>query len=195
MKLRSMPCIMKILSLIWSLLLVVPSLSALPAQVILLRHAEKPADEASPHLSPRGEERARALATLLTTNPVLTANGPPVALFASRATKEGHGSRPALTLKPLAARLHLAIQAPYAAKNTAALAQAILQNPAYDHKTVVVCWVHDNLADLAEALGVKPRPGPWKKSVYDRAWRVVFERGEASLSDFPQTLLPGDAIY
>lgn len=185
----------KVLSLVLLLLSAIPTLSALPAEVILIRHAEKPTDESNPHLSPRGEERARALVTLLTTNPVLTAHGPPVALFASRATKLGNGSRPSETLEPLAARLKLPIQTPYASKNPDAMARAILQNPAYDGKTVVVCWVHESLPDLAEAFGVKPKPRPWKKNVYDRAWRVVFQGDEAVLRDFPQTLLPGDAIY
>ncbi len=46
-----------------------------PAQIILIRHAEKPDDPADPHLSPAGVKRAAKLVRYLTSDPALTRFG------------------------------------------------------------------------------------------------------------------------
>ena len=165
---------------------------ARPARVILLRHAEKPPDESTVHLSERGEARARALVALLAAKPVLGTNGPPAALFAPKVTRRGHSRRPYETLKPLAEHLKLSIQAPYGPTGYAALAKQIREGRSLDGKTVVVCWIHDYLPDLEQALGVKPKPAPWKGSVYDRVWVITYPGNRAVLTNLPQNLLPGD---
>ena len=73
-----------------------------PAQIILIRHAEKPADEANPHLAPAGVERATKLVAFLTTDPAMTKFGLPVAVFATATTKKGDGVRTQETITPLA---------------------------------------------------------------------------------------------
>jgi hypothetical protein len=166
---------------------------ARPARVILLRHAEKPPDESDASLSERGKARARALATFLTTEPVLGTNGQPAALFAPKVTSRGHTLRPRQTLEPLGERLALSVRTPYRPGDYAALAKYILSDPGLDGKTVIVCWIHDYLPALAKALGVKPKPARWNGSVYDRAWIVTFIGRNAVLSDLPQHLLPGDS--
>ncbi len=167
--------------------------AARPAQVVLLRHAEKPADESNLHLSPRGEQRAKALPTLFTRDPALTNHGAPVALFAARPTRKGHSARPGETLAPLSRALRVPIQTPFPAKDADRVAKTILKDPAYDGKTVVVCWVHDELPALAEALGVKPRPPDWRGHVFDRMWVISYAGKQATLQDLPQNLLPGDS--
>jgi hypothetical protein len=166
---------------------------ARPAEIILLRHAEKPPGEVSVHLSAKGKERARALVGLLTTNPALTTNGLPAALFAPELTPHGHARRPYETLEPLAKHLKLPVQTPYAARDYAALVKHVLQDSAYDGKAIVICWVHDYLPELAEALGVRPKPARWKKSEFDRVWVVNYRGKKASLTSLPQNLLPGDS--
>ncbi|MGO8926235.1 MAG: histidine phosphatase family protein [Limisphaerales bacterium] len=167
--------------------------SALPARVILLRHAEKPPDESDIHLSERGESRARALVVLLATERVLGTNGPPAALFAPKVTRRGHSRRPYETLEPLAEHLKLSIQTPYGPSDYAALAKHILSDPGLDGKTVVVCWIHDYLPALAKALGLKPEPARWKGSVYDRVWVITYADHRPVLANLPQNLLPGDS--
>jgi len=174
------------------LLLGVAAVEAQPAQVIILRHAEKPEDESHDHLSPRGEERARALVGLFTNSPALTANGLPVALFTPRVTRNRTSVRPRETLEPLAKQLHLPIFSPYQAKEFAELAGMILRNPDYRGRTVVICWVEDYLPDLGQAFGVKGRKTSWKNEVFDRVWSITFPDGKAKLEDLPQRLLPGD---
>ena len=164
-----------------------------PAKVILLRHAEKPLGELDIHLSERGQARARALVPFLTTQPVFLTSGQPVALFAPLITRNGHSRRPFETLKPLADHLKLNIQKPYGAKDYGGLAKRILEDPSFNGKTVVICWVHDYLPALAKELGVKPKPAPWKGDVYDRVWVITFDDHRATLVSLPQNLLPGDS--
>jgi hypothetical protein len=141
---------------------------ARPAQVILLRHAEKPANESEHHLSERGRMRARALAFCLTTNAVLLTNGPPAAVFAPKFTRDGTAPRPYETLESLAKSLNLTIQTEYSRKRHADLIRTVISNPAYDGRTVVICWVHEYLPEMAKELGMKPKPTAWKGKVYDR---------------------------
>ncbi len=170
-----------------------PAVWCRPAQVILLRHAEKPVGHYDAGLSERGRQRAQALAPFLTTNVVFLTNGQPVALFAPRFTPRGHGRRAEETLEPLAEHLKLPIQMPVGPSDYVALAKHILTDPAFDGKTVVICWVHDYLPALARELGVKPKSAAWKGDVYDRIWLITYAKHHASLASLPQHLLPGDS--
>lgn len=164
-----------------------------PAQIILLRHAEKPDDESSDRLSSRGEDRARALVGMFTNSPTLTAHGQPAALFAPRQTRNRTSLRPYQTLQPLAQELHLTIRMPYSAREYNELAQKILKSSDLKEKVVVICWVHDYLPELAQAFGVKSKKTAWKNSEFDRVWSITFKDGKARLEDIPQHLLPGDS--
>jgi hypothetical protein len=165
---------------------------AQPAQIILLRHGEEPEDPNNAHLSPRGEERARALVEVLTQRPALTNHGPIAALFATRVTKDDRGHRTGETLAPLAKKLGLPVTAIYQSKEYSLLAHRILEEPAYRGKTVIVCWTHTYLPDLAAALGAKPPPPKWKEKVYDRLQVITYAQDGASFRDVPQRLLKGD---
>lgn len=166
-----------------------------PAQIVLLRHAEKPDDPAAIHLSPRGEQRARALVTLLGKGSTLTSNAPIAALYATRTTKHDHSQRTSETLAPLAKESGLSVQLLYETKFYSLLAGDILANAAYRGKTVVVCWTHHNIADLAANLGVKPKPARWKDRTFDRLWVIKLGNSSAHLNDVPQHLLSGDSKH
>jgi len=175
-----------------ALSLVVPG-SARPAQVILLRHAEEPDDESDVHLSERGRERARALVGFITTTPAVTNAGLPTALYANRMTRKGKSQRTRETLEPLATQLQLPIQTPYLAADYRELAYRVLTSPECDGKTVVICWVHEHLPELAAAFGIKPAPPSWKSRVFDRVWVIRWHKERPELQILPQRLLPGDA--
>jgi|GEM_PF-911921 len=164
-----------------------------PAQVILLRHAEKPEDETALHLSPRGQQRAQALADFLARPNAMTSNAPIAALYATRVTQHAHSQRTGETLAPLSKQLGLPVQTPYPAELYSLLAKDLLGNRAYQGRTVVICWTHHEIADLAVALGVRPKPPKWKDSVFDRFWVVHLENGKPTLREVPQGLLPGDS--
>jgi hypothetical protein len=96
-------------------------------------------------------------------------------------------------LEPLARKLNLPIEIPFSSKDYKALAKLVFEDTRLEGKTVVVCWVHDDLPDLAGALGVKHHPAKWKSSEFDRVWLITFHKDKAQLSDLPQHLMPGDS--
>jgi hypothetical protein len=162
-----------------------------PGRVILFRHAEKPADESNVHLSDAGRWRARMIADWLTRSPSITNAGLPAVLFAARPTRRGHGQRTHETLEPLAARLQLPIHTPNGSEDYALLAQHILNSPECRGKTVVICWTHEFLPQLAAAFGVKPTPPAWKGTVYNRAWVIRFNKGKPSMQTLSQPAING----
>lgn len=164
-----------------------------PAEIIIVRHGEKPDDPKAQHLSRQGEDRAKALVEFFTRDSHATKHGLPVALFASEPTHKGSGQRPRETLQPLATALHLPIQTPFESKEFARLAHVILSTHEFDGKTVVVCWVHEFMPQLAAALGVTPEPPKWKEHVYDEAYVITYPEGKARLKVVPEKVLAGDS--
>ena len=153
-----------------------------PAQIILIRHAEKPPDPDDPHLSQAGVKRARHLVSFITNNPAMKKFGLPVATFATQTTKDHHGVRTQETLATLARSLKLRVQTPCHGKNYEKLAKRILKTRAYAKKTVLICWNHEEISSLAAALGVKPQPPKWKDSVFDQVYVISYHDGKAALS-------------
>src|SRR5204862_7018528 len=129
---------MKFLATIAILFFAAQSVISRPAEIIIIRHGEKPDEPKAQHLSSQGEERAKALVGFFTKNSRATEHGLPVALFASDPTHKGSGQRPRETLQPVARELHLSIQTPFESKDYAKLAQLILKSSKYDGKTVVI---------------------------------------------------------
>ena len=155
-----------------------------PAQIILIRHAEEPRDKHNPHLSNRGVKRADRLVSFFGTDTLMTRFGLPVAVFATRTTNDGFGQRTQETVTPLAQHLHLPVQTPFLSRQYAALAGLILRTPGYAGKTVLVCWTHSSLPQLAGALGVRPRPHNWKDTVYDQGYVITYAGERAKLEKF-----------
>ena len=153
-----------------------------PAQIIVIRHADKPADPKDPHLSRAGVQRAERLVPFITTDPAMTRFGLPVAVFATRTTKDDNGQRTQETVAPVARVLKLPVQTPFLGKDYAALAHLILADSAYAWKTVLICWNHEEIPQLAAALGVTPIPPKWKGSVFDQVYIISYHDGKAALA-------------
>jgi hypothetical protein len=153
-----------------------------PAQIILIRHADEPDDPNDPHLSPAGVKRAEQLVSFITTDSAMTRFGLPVAVFATRTTKHGNGQRTQETVAPLARALRLPVQTPFLAKDFAAQAKRILLDPGYAGKTILICWNHEEIPQLARALGIKPEPPKWKVNVYDLVYVITYHDGKAALA-------------
>ena len=158
-----------------------PSSPSRPAQIILIRHADKPADPGDPHLSRAGVKRAEKLVPFVTTDPAMIKFGLPVAVFATHTTRDANGQRTQETVAPLAKALTLPVLAPYLGKDYAELAKSILANPRYAGKTVLICWNHEEIPQLAAALGVTPQPPKWKSSVFDQVYVITYRNGHAVL--------------
>jgi hypothetical protein len=112
----------------------------------------------------------------------MTRLGLPVAIFATRTTSDDNGQRTQETVAPLARALKLPVQTPYLGKGYRKLAKFVLTNPAYAGKTVLICWNHEQINELVEALGVTPVPPKWKGSVYDRVYIISYNGDAATLS-------------
>ena len=159
-----------------------PTTAARPSQIILVRHADKPLDSADPHLSPDGIERAKRLARFLTTDPVMIKYGSPVAIFATQTTKHDDGVRTQETMVPLARALGVQVQTPFLGKEYGALARQILSSSLYNGRTIVICWNHETLPELAAALGVSPMPRKWKGKDFDQVYVITYAgSGKAEL--------------
>ena len=156
----------------------------MPSQIVILRHAEKPRDDGDASLSDRGRYRAAALAAYLP-----DAFGPFDRLLACKDSKESH--RPRETLEPLARALRLSLDTSYENERFEELARHLLGQvlPA----SVVVCWHHGTIPQLARALGADDVPGDWDDDVFDRVWRLVPAGGRMKLDRVHQQLMFGDS--
>jgi hypothetical protein len=72
------------------------------------------------------------------------------------------------------------------------MTNAILNEPGFAGKIVLICWHHGKIPDVAKALGVA-KPPKWDGKVFDRVWQITFPKGKTALVDLPQMLLYGDS--
>lgn len=174
---------------------------AAPAQVVIIRHAEKPGY--SNELSEQGFKRARALPRFFSAEPAVTRYGPPAAIYAAAPKHEDSSIRSIQTVAPLAKSLGLEIRADYTRGQVNKLVRDIMENPAYDGEMVLVCWQHGAIPEIAwelaryngSAAAVQlSLPQGWPDENFDRAWVLDLNRGKVvSFKDIPQRLLPGDS--
>ena len=157
-----------------------------PKTVYIIRHAEKPDGEKDPHLSPRGQERAKALVKAFPKD-----FAAPDVIIATAVSKQSE--RPIETVTPLAEKLHLKLETDYADNQVEELAHAVLTDHAYAGKDVLICWHHGQIPHLAKALGAKDVPDKWPADVFDRVWVLKFDGGEAGFEDRPQRAMEGDS--
>ena len=165
--------------------------AAAPAQIIFLRHAEKP--KQGPELNARGWERARALVGLFANDPRVHEHGAPVAIYAAYPPKPGGSIRSIQTMEATGKALHLAVNTSVTRDDLDGLVNAILHTPAYDGKTVVVCWEHKKIPLMLRDFGWTTGPKRWDDDVFDRLWILDFEHDHpVRFRDLPQHLLSGD---
>jgi len=160
---------------------------ATPAQVILLRHAEKPEPVEGSHLSEQGFARARALAIYFKSNPDAIRFGKVAGLYAVRPESADGSVRSIETLAPTARVLDLTLHSDFTKLEVTALTKEILSSPAYDGRTVVVCWEHKRIPEIARALGASDAPSQWDGKVYDRLWYLKIDSmGKVEFQDRAQ---------
>ncbi|PIU20302.1 MAG: hypothetical protein COT18_02970, partial [Elusimicrobia bacterium CG08_land_8_20_14_0_20_59_10] len=172
-----------------------------PAQVILIRHAEKP--KAGPELNERGFKRAQALVKFFKSEPAVSRYGAPAVIYAAAPKNENSSLRSIQTVTPLARALGLGINDSFTRGQTNKLVRDIMENPAYDGRMVLVCWQHVKLVEAAQALAKYNNSPPtvyaaipmlWPDQAFDRAWILDLSAGKVvSFKNLPQRLLPGDS--
>lgn len=159
---------------------------AQPRQILIVRHAEKPADSKDSNLTARGYARAAALVQFFSSS-----FDTPDFVFAAQ--KSSSSNRPVETLTPTATALHMVLNSSIADGDYATLAQTLLTDPQYTGMMVIICWHHGNIPALAAALGLTNSPGPWPDAVFDRVWRIQYTDGQVLFDNLPQRLLFGDS--
>jgi hypothetical protein len=165
---------------------------AQPAQVILIRHAEKP--DHGNELSVRGEERAAALVPyFLKTNELLNFKTP-VAIYAQKPTSATSSVRAIETVKPLAAALQLDVKNAYTRDDYKRMVDEIMHAKDYEGHMVLICWDHKVIPDIAAEFGAKDAPEKWPAGDYDRTWVITFKPGATPhFNIVPQKLMYGDS--
>jgi hypothetical protein len=171
-----------------------------PKVVLLIRHAEKPDDEKSVHLSEQGKRRAAALPQLFVASATRPDPFPtPDFIFATHDSHASH--RPVETITPLAKKLGLPFDDSFrnkdevkdTGKGMPELAGELFGNRKYRGKTILVCWHHGTIPELAKLLRATGSPRKWDEGRFDRVWQITYdEKGKTSFLDRPQRLLPGD---
>jgi len=175
---------------------------AAPAQVIIIRHAEKPASGSE--LSEQGFKRAEALVWFFRAEPAVTGYGAPAAIYAAAPKHEDSSVRSIQTVTPLARALNITINSAFTRGQAHKLAVSIMENPAYEGRMVLICWQHEAITNVVRELAEYNTPGqaaqgllpgPWPAGTFDRAWLLNFSNGRlVSFRDIPQRSLPGDSL-
>ena len=168
------------------------NLLAAPSRVMIIRHAEKPANDSDPDLSPDGYKRAHALTELFNIHPEYASKGLPSHIFAAKYVPGQNANRAIETITPLAKVLGLPVEIPNVGSETQELSDRILNNHKYDGKVVLISWTHGNIPKLANALGGNCAK-KWDGSVFDRVWMLEYSDSEIECSDLPESVLPGDS--
>ncbi len=162
---------------------------AIPAQVEIIRHGEKPTTGNT--LTQQGYERAAALAPFFEYTPSLT----PDAVYAAAPDSQDGSLRSIETCTPTAKALNLSLNTNYQHKNYTQMVKDIMSDPSLQGKTVLICWTHGDIPAIAAAFGVSPQPPKWKGTIFDQMYVIQFNTSSGAVSSFqivPQQLLYGD---
>jgi hypothetical protein len=152
------------------------------ARILLLRHAEPPADVYNPHLSEIGRWRAENLAHFLRRiDATPTHYAQPDFIFA--ATSSRHSQQPYETVKPLSDKSGVPIDTSYADADFPVLAKELLELGYYAGKFAVICWHHGPLPDFARALRTPAGtyPDPWPADTFNLVLDLDYRQGNPPL--------------
>src|SRR5262249_1830559 len=176
-----------------------------PRQILIIRHAEKPKKAGDVHLSEQGKQRADQLIGPFTASPRRRGPVPqPDFIFATHDTD--NSSRPKETVTPLADKLGVPVNTDFYNKEGKSgirgLSDRLWTRKKYAGKTVLVCWHHGTMPDLALELlrraanakaVLKAVPQKFPDRRFDLVWQITFDKhGNATFTVRPQRLLPDD---
>lgn len=160
------------------------------ATILVVRHAEKPADEyGNPGLAPAGEARAKAYADFFQHFAV---DGMPVKIDTLIATADSQDSaRPRLTLEPLSKATGIAIEQDFADHDVKELARSLEEGQ--PNRTILIAWHHGKIPKLLYELGADPYDllpdGVWPPDTYD--WVIVLKYdGNGALTEAKKVAEP-----
>lgn len=146
--------------------------AAVPAQILILRHAENSID--GKEFTLRGEERAAALAPYLSKAPNIISHGKIAAIYATKG--ENDSSLTQETMAPLSKVLGVEINKNYQNNEYLLAAQEILSKQEYNDKLVLIAWDQQFIPKLVHALEVKENIPVWRDNIYDQIWKIEFTK-------------------
>jgi len=150
-------------------------------KVIIIRHGEKAAD--GDNLSCQGLNRALQLPRVLNAK-----FGMPDRTYIPAVNGGGSTShvRMLQTVTPFAVRYNLKLNSKFDVTEGGKLARDVLTRKG----TVLVVWEHEEIPNIAQALGVNAANLNWKDSDYDSVWIVTIHHGVATLTRDKEGLSP-----
>lgn len=150
-------------------------------KVIIIRHGEKP--ESGNNLSCQGYNRAMELPAVL----YAKFKTPDYIFVPSvKAGKTTNAARMFETIVPYAVKYNLNIDTRFDVKDANGVANAIMKKGG----SVLIIWEHNNILNIANALGIKDVNLKWKDSDFDSIWIITFENGKAVLTVDKENLNP-----
>jgi hypothetical protein len=151
------------------ILLQAPTILAMPKTVVVIRHAEKPSDESNIHLSEKGYARAAKLPQFFLRFDSASA----IRLIAQGQKRADSSLRPIETVMPASQQFQQTILHQFVKGESRAMVDFVRANHAFDGKTVVISWGHDELGSISAMLGANQ--GEWSSKIFDRAWVFRFD--------------------
>ncbi|WP_052752912.1 hypothetical protein [Kordia zhangzhouensis] len=160
-----------------------------PKEILLIRHAEKPADSSNENLSIKGYERAAALAYYLPDT-----FGSIDHIFAAGVGHKSHSKRPIETVTPLVERLQKKIHDSFLKYQYQDMISHIFENDTYTDSVILIAWQHTDIEAIATAFGAQNVPSAkWPEDCFDLVWQLSYTGNATySLTQTPQLLMYGD---
>ena len=174
---------------------------------MLVRHAEKPDKDATPYgvnrkgerskesLQVRGWQRAGALIALFAPSNGQFNNSlaKPRFLFASKPLRRKGSRRPLQTIRPLAEKLDIEINADFQRSDFTSMLKEVFSC----RGVVMICWQREYIPEIAREILDKRKiaPANWPEDRYDMIWVFDLDRstGRYKFKQVPQKLLRGDS--
>ncbi|MGA2876918.1 MAG: hypothetical protein ABSE82_15470, partial [Nitrososphaerales archaeon] len=126
----------------------------------------------NPNLTPAGYLRADEIPAFL-----LNRYGQPDFIFAAKSTKS---NRPVETITPYSNATGVPIDTTFDDVDNAQIARQLLSEPKYNGKLIVICWRHESIPALAEALHAPATtfPSPWWDEVFNLVLQFDYTKGD-----------------
>ncbi|WP_434624929.1 hypothetical protein [Azospirillum sp. B2RO_4] len=150
-----------------------------PNTILMIRHGEKPNDDSDPNLSGKGWQRACAITGTL---PALVPAGAPAISAVVATAPSPHSVRPIETVTPISLIRALPLSHTIADDDVAQV-PALLSHAPYTGATVLICWHHGKLPELALALGAPADqvPKKWEGDDFHTVW-ILRHQADGSVS-------------
>jgi hypothetical protein len=134
-------------------------------KVVIIRHGEK--NEATGNLSCKGLHRSLLLPKVLNNKFRKLSYIYVPAVSGGKSTAH---ARMLQTVTPLAVQDNLPVNSKYTVSASNKIAQDVMEKTG----SVLLVWAHQNIPDIAQALGVKDQDLHWDSNDYDSIWVITY---------------------